>query len=174
MTTLKQAWEMQEEWGEGDQDAQCLLDLRRRVEALEALEQQRAATEPAQEWIERRIYKNSIEYSEYIKQRFQDRTSLSFVFDGHRWQYRYSSFDDAGDYDLIFRPSVPKPAPAPAADRPLWEMMDEAYNLATTSTRTFSGRYAAEIDAVAERLEEHGYHNAGDFLRTEARRAREQ
>lgn len=91
----------------------CILDLRRRVEALEALEQQRAATEES---------------------------------------------------------SATEPAPAPAADRPLWELMDRVFY---DNGGQDHDDWVATINTVAERLEEHGYHDAGDFLRTEARRARE-
>jgi hypothetical protein len=57
-----------------------------------------------QEWIERRIYRNSPEYKSYIGKRFLDRLSISFEYDGHRWKYQYTSFDDQGDYDVIVRP----------------------------------------------------------------------
>ena len=57
-----------------------------------------------QKWIERRIYRNSPEYRSYIEKRFLDRLSISFEYDGHRWKYQHTSFNDQGDYDVIVRP----------------------------------------------------------------------
>ncbi len=173
MTTLEDAWKQVKRWAQQDKFGtdRCLLDLRRRVEALE----QRAATpEPVQEWIRRKVYKNSTEYSDYIKQRFQDRTSSSFEFDGHRWQYEHSSFDDTGEYDLISRPPAPEPAPAPAADRPLWEVVAQArYNSDGARMASVRLATAAEIDAVADWLAARGCAGSADLLHAEARRARE-
>lgn len=57
-----------------------------------------------QEWIKRRVYRDSVEYSSYLSQRFADRISVSFEFDGYRWRYEHTSFDNRGDYDVISRP----------------------------------------------------------------------
>jgi hypothetical protein len=57
-----------------------------------------------QKWIERRIYRNSPEYMPYIEKRFLNRLSISFEYDGHRWKYQHTSFNDQGDYDVIVRP----------------------------------------------------------------------
>ena len=62
-----------------------------------------------------------------------------------------------------------EPAPAPD-DRPLWQVMREAY----WSAGMDGAGFAAEIDAVADWLDCHGRHySAAAALRTEARRARE-
>lgn len=57
----------------------------------------------------RKIYHNSPEYRDYLSARFVGTSSTtSFEFDGHRWVYEVTSFDDKGDYDLIWRkPSEP-------------------------------------------------------------------
>ena len=70
--------------------------------------------------IERRVYKNTKEYSQYLSARFDRKngTMNSFEWDGHRWAYKYTSFDDAGDYDLIYRPA-PQPA-EPVEDKGPW------------------------------------------------------
>jgi hypothetical protein len=67
-----------------------------------------------------------------------------------------------------------EPAPAPAADRPLWEVMSQA-RYSSVGARMGSVRLAtaAEIDAVAEWLDARGSSYARDVLRAEARRARE-
>ncbi|CAB4147733.1 hypothetical protein UFOVP431_45 [uncultured Caudovirales phage] len=57
-----------------------------------------------QKWIERRIYRNSPEYKSYIEKRFLDQLSISLEYDGHRWKYQHTSFNDQGDYDVIVRP----------------------------------------------------------------------
>jgi hypothetical protein len=64
-----------------------------------------AAEVPTQ--IERKVYKGSAEHREYLDARFSSgaNTGLSFEWDGNRWAYRHTSFDDAGDYDLLWRPA---------------------------------------------------------------------
>lgn len=57
--------------------------------------------------IERRVYRGTPEHALYLSARFgggRVPSHLSFEFDGHRWAYRYSSFCDKGEYDLIWRP----------------------------------------------------------------------
>jgi len=55
--------------------------------------------------VERRIYIDTPEYHLYMRARFPGGSwnKNSFEFDGHRWAYRYSSFDDRGEYHLIYR-----------------------------------------------------------------------
>ncbi|MFH3156350.1 hypothetical protein ACTM9O_26250 [Citrobacter freundii] len=51
-----------------------------------------------------KVYANSPEYGAYIKSRFGgDKRGKSFEWAGHRWAYEVTSFDDAGDYDLLYR-----------------------------------------------------------------------
>jgi hypothetical protein len=56
--------------------------------------------------IRRIIRRDSAEHQSYLDARFNDKDSStkSFLFDGHRWAYSYSSFDDDGEYDVITRP----------------------------------------------------------------------
>lgn len=51
-----------------------------------------------------KVYKGTALHAEYIKSRF-DKTNVdkSFPLDGHRWAYQHTTFDDNGDYDLIYR-----------------------------------------------------------------------
>lgn len=62
----------------------------------------------AEKRIERRVMKGSNEHTGYLHARFPDGKSHhgTFEFDGHRWQYEYSSFDDSGEFDLLTRPST--------------------------------------------------------------------
>lgn len=202
---IEEAWDLQLRWSaQGGAHALCVLDLRARVEALEqrATVKDSLIVEQAQEWIKRRIYRNSTEYSEYVKQRFQYRTGSSFEFDGHRWQYEYSSFDDTGEYDLIHRPPEPAPAPAAAAWEPtplpgdseglaevFWaepeaepapapaadrlKSLQEVMREAYVLAGSDGPGFTAEIDAVADWLAVRGCAGSADMLRTEARRARE-
>lgn len=67
--------------------------------------------------IERKVYKDSDEHRGYLSARFDQkyRTGVSFEWQGHRWAYRHTSFDDKGDYDLLWRPATtPQPATASA------------------------------------------------------------
>lgn len=51
-----------------------------------------------------KVYANSPEYGAYLKSRFGgDKMGQSFEWAGHRWAYEVTSFDDAGDYDLLYR-----------------------------------------------------------------------
>lgn len=54
-----------------------------------------------------KVYRKSPEHQEYLKARFPENQekSYSFEWQGHRWAYRYSSFDDDGEYDLLWRPA---------------------------------------------------------------------
>ena len=63
------------------------------------------------------------------------------------------------------------PAPAPAADRPLWEVMAETYH----ESPDYPECWAAVLDVVATWLERRyldRYPGAAELLRNEARRAR--
>ena len=111
--TLEDSWDFQKSWAErDDEDALCMMDLRRRVEALEA----RAAAEES---------------------------------------------------------SATEPAPAPAADRPLWKLMRVAWNY--RGNMRPEDDWAAAIDAVADWLAARNpVHRGAVFaLRSEACRARE-
>lgn len=71
-----------------------------------------APTQPTR--IECKVYKGSPEHREYLSARFPcdgSSKSNSFEWQGHRWAYQYTSFNDAGDYDLIWRPATPEAAP---------------------------------------------------------------
>ena len=51
-----------------------------------------------------KVYKNSDDHAAYLKARFDGaRNGQSFEWAGHRWAYEVTSFDDAGDYDLLYR-----------------------------------------------------------------------
>ena len=51
-----------------------------------------------------KVYKNSDDHAAYMKARSDGaRNGQSFEWAGHRWAYEVTSFDDAGDYDLLYR-----------------------------------------------------------------------
>ncbi|HGW3730845.1 TPA: hypothetical protein ACNH31_002400 [Citrobacter freundii] len=51
-----------------------------------------------------KVYKNSDDHAAYLKARFDSaRNGQSFEWAGHRWAYEVTSFDDAGNYDLLYR-----------------------------------------------------------------------
>lgn len=62
-----------------------------------------------------KVYKNSPEHGEYMEARFpKDRrhhscSNETFEYEGHRWKYQVTSFDDNGDYDLLWRPDSNEP-----------------------------------------------------------------
>lgn len=64
----------------------------------------------------KKVYKNTPEYALYIKARFADRSSHSFGFDGHRWAYEHTSFDDTGNYDLLYRFTDDEVSPVETSD----------------------------------------------------------
>ena len=51
-----------------------------------------------------KVYKNSDDHAAYMKARSDGaRNGRSFEWAGHRWAYEVTSFDDAGNYDLLYR-----------------------------------------------------------------------
>lgn len=51
-----------------------------------------------------KVYKNSDDHAAYLKARSDGaRNGQSFEWAGHRWAYEVTSFDDAGNYDLLYR-----------------------------------------------------------------------
>ena len=62
----------------------------------------------AQEWITRKIYRGTDEHTELLQARFPANQPHggTFMFQGHRWRYKLTHFDDRGDYDVIERPNV--------------------------------------------------------------------
>jgi len=59
-----------------------------------------------------RIYHDTEQHRDYLKARFHPdtwRNRVSFEWQEHRWAYRYTHFDDSGEYDLIVR-TAPQPA----------------------------------------------------------------
>jgi len=63
-----------------------------------------------------KVYKNSELHAEYSRVRFSNKSdsSGSFELNGHRWKYEFTSFDDIGDYDLLYRfTDEPEPEPEP-------------------------------------------------------------
>lgn len=107
-------------------------------------------------WVRRRVYKTLQEHSAYLNARFKDKTSGTFEYDGHRWRYEYTSFDDKGDYDVIVRPQSQPDAPPPPADdlvKRLRKRADEQErNNSYPADRALDRESAAAIEALrAER-----------------------
>lgn len=108
-------------------------ELARRIRALEPDAPDAAVAVSAEpmalpQWESRRVYKNAPEHETYLAARFAAPTENSFEFEGHRWRYEYTSFDDSGDFDVLGRPintpSPPQPNPGEfdeAAERKLFE-----------------------------------------------------
>lgn len=101
-----------------------------------------APTQPTR--VERKIYKGTPEHREYLSARFPydgSSKSNSFEWQGHRWAYQHTFFNDAGDYDLIYRnvaeaaPVAPAPLPTKRGLEKLkeWEksgeLLQRAWNL---------------------------------------------
>lgn len=91
--------------------AQACRDEAARREAVE-----KTPADVPDSWVRRRVYKNSQEHKGYLDARFNNNTVGTFEYDGHRWRYEYTSFDDKGDYDVIVRPQSQPDAPPPPAD----------------------------------------------------------
>lgn len=68
----------------------------------------KAVEKPEPQFLNTRVYHDDADYAAYLSARFPrepDPKPRSFWFRGHRWGYRYTSFDDLGDYDLLQRPN---------------------------------------------------------------------
>lgn len=72
--------------------------------------------------ITRKIHHYSEEYGLYLSKKCITSKSGSFEYDGHRWKYQYTSFDDDGDYDVIFRFDGGEPH-IPAEDMTLFDAL---------------------------------------------------
>lgn len=60
-----------------------------------------------QQTIQRRVKKADDEHADYLTARFKGGgAGDTFEFDGHRWQYVHTSFDDDGEFDTISRPNL--------------------------------------------------------------------
>lgn len=70
--------------------------------------------------IERKVYRHSEESKAMNTARFAGGVNTSFDFDGHRWAYSHSSFDDGGEFDVLWRPAdgAPRTGFCGAAGRP--------------------------------------------------------
>lgn len=51
------------------------------------------------------VRKGDPEHAEYLKARFAEKASGQFMWKGHRWRYEHTTFDDAGEYDVLWRPA---------------------------------------------------------------------
>ena len=94
---------------------ELIASYQEKVRALEAenhalvsdLDDRQVRGEPGGE-IQCRIYHDTEQHRDYLKARFHPdawKNRVSFEWQGHRWAYRYTHFDDSGEYDLIARPS---------------------------------------------------------------------
>ena len=59
-------------------------------------------------WIKRKVYHGTDEHKELLECRFSTKgiSNGSFEFNGRRWMYVASHFDDKGEYDLIARQAI--------------------------------------------------------------------
>ncbi|MGJ3354682.1 hypothetical protein [Providencia sp. Je.9.19] len=96
-----------------------------------------------------KVYKNSPEHGEYMNARFpKDRrhhscSNETFEYEGHRWKYQVTSFDDNGDYDLLWRPDGKEP-----------ELM--------ASDATLRDKFAMAALPIAWKAKEDGYYEGDD------------
>ena len=128
-------------------------DWKARAEAAEA---DLARVRAHERRIERRVYKNSAEYKAYLDARFS-KAGLSFEFDGHRWAYQWTHFDDSGDYDLLYRnePQAQPAAQEPTSAVPVVGQLVEALSRNRIMASDSDGSYTIEVtpriitDAIA-------------------------
>lgn len=64
-----------------------------------------------------KVYRHSDDHEEYLAARFPRNQAHSpcFKFQGHNWRYEFTSFDDVGQYDLLWRPAD-SPIPCTASE----------------------------------------------------------
>jgi len=110
--------------------------------------------EGAASQIERKVYRNSSEHIEYLNARFNDKyrgIGISFEWQGHRWAYRYTSFDDTGDYDLIWRPDTQEPQVEPPASADPIKQTEADCQLCGGSGRASSDQIEADRNMLRDR-----------------------
>ncbi|WP_439606826.1 hypothetical protein [Hydrogenophaga sp.] len=82
--------------------------------------------------VERKVYRNGAEHREYLNARFgPEKGGLSFPWNGHRWAYKFTGFDDDGDFDVLYRFET---APAQERAEPVAPAVGEAFNIAWRQT----------------------------------------
>jgi hypothetical protein len=54
-----------------------------------------------------KVYRHTPDHEEYLSARFPKNQAhtVCFPFKGHNWRYEYTSFDDVGPYDVLWRPA---------------------------------------------------------------------
>lgn len=55
------------------------------------------------------VRKDEPSHADYLKARFANGSTGTFMFCGHRWRYEYTSFDDHGHFDVLWRPDEKLP-----------------------------------------------------------------
>lgn len=48
-----------------------------------------------------KVYKSAPNYRDYLTARFKDRLDVSFEWNGKRYRYLHTDFDDTGDFDVL-------------------------------------------------------------------------
>lgn len=48
-----------------------------------------------------KVYKSAPNYRDYLTARFRDRLDVSFEWNGKRYRYLHTDFDDTGDFDVL-------------------------------------------------------------------------
>lgn len=72
--------------------------------------------------ITRKIYKNTDEHFKVGAPLMTPQQAITFPFDGHNWRYSHTSFDDQGDYLVIYRYDDKGPQ-IPADDMTLFDAL---------------------------------------------------
>lgn len=73
-----------------------------------------------------KVYKDTPEHSALLEARFPANQvhSPTFKFQGHFWRYEFTSFDDQGSYDVLWRPAEGNDKPVPITAIQLNEIIE--------------------------------------------------
>lgn len=119
--------------------AAILADREKRAQAAQGVERVK---------FERKVYRKRPEYREYLNARFgPEKDGLSFPWQGHRWAYQFTGFDDAGDFDSLYR------FESTEASKPV--QADDSTEAANETNAVLASRYF-DLLKVVEAYEKHG------------------
>jgi len=106
--------------------------------------------------VSRTVRHGTPEYGLLLKARFpQDAPhDDAFMFDGHRWRYEYTSFDDDGKFDVLWRPASAATPPAADATNAAVEVQLKLMSAEAEFQRKFVNAETARADALEKRAAE--------------------
>lgn len=91
----------------GRQQVEALSKVVAKLDALVETIQLQAPEIPEEDGIKCIVRRGDPKFESYRSARFNNGVESTFMWNGHRWRYDHSSFDDQGEFDVLWRPITP-------------------------------------------------------------------